>query len=820
MKAFCFLEILKGLLLMIIFTPQVTFANRDDALIRNFNIDGEPKRLYVEVRDFPLTISDDTIEEWKMKIADWAETYWKLYEGYSFKSPANDMDGDGVEVLKLFFKRGTGESGSAGSTGWIRIVGRAMVSPDIEINVQSVIAHEIFHSVQFRYSDINNRYRNTFSEGTAQLVPSLIIPDLNELVSTTFSCESSYLEYPGGQMWFRPGGSGEANVCSTALWWKYLTQQLSRLDQTGIDHGIDTMARLLDYLETPIGWRQRNIDRNTLVADFNDDDLEDILVTSDLYLGIISPMFFNPTTIGVIVDGGRFGGAWKYQHTDQILGAGDMVGDKSAEFIIKSETHLGIIGMEDGKFKSHGIVSFGNTFGTNGWRVKATDEIVGTGDFDGDGKSEFLIKSNSHLGLVEYNESGFKTLSVRQMGNRLVGGGWVLSPEDEIIGLGNFDNNRNMDFIIKSNSHIGIIGYNSVTGEFKSLGARQLSSIPGNISQINVAMLRALGPDCLVLTQPSGLRIFALGEGGSLEEISNVPNSSLPSGFDHLDALIDMDGDGLDELIFKHGSGSLAVGSLELISNSYRNLSIAFAGVEINDGFNGNEYRTTWSPHRDYQILTSGDLDGDGKDELFIRDGGLTLVLGLDELNGFVIGESVSDNQRFDSLIAKLDAFIRYESRGQRNLHSMFMDFAAANYINSLEGSSINNVYRYSDELRHPGAIDFDFDPDTPPVTFAFEGNVDGGSTVPIEQEPWTSLYFRFNSILGHVDISSSQLKFNNENVNHTLIVVEGNRLISKTQETGGQFSKSLALGSNQNAILIVTSFEAPLSYVIQVTGK
>ena len=39
-----------------------SLAAREDALVRDFDIEGDRKRIYIEVRDFPDAISDDTIE--------------------------------------------------------------------------------------------------------------------------------------------------------------------------------------------------------------------------------------------------------------------------------------------------------------------------------------------------------------------------------------------------------------------------------------------------------------------------------------------------------------------------------------------------------------------------------------------------------------------------------------------------------------------------------------------------------------------------------------------------------------------------------------
>lgn len=814
---FLFLSLLAlGLLSATVPFAAASPSGRDDAYIHNFEVNSESKRLYVEIRNFPDE-SDATIEAWKQKFAQWTESAWRSYEEeYGFRTPANFIDTDGVPALKIFYEKGSG-GGNAGATGWIRTAGPPLNTPRVETEAQSTIAHELFHSVQFRYGTMNSRYRATFVEGTAQLAPSLINEDVYELVSTTESCESIYLEHPEGRMWFRPGGEQKANVCSSVLWWKYLTQQFSAGDPNRIDHGIDTLSRLLNHLEPENGWRQREIDQIVAVGDFNGNSLDEMLVTSDFYVGILSPMFFNPTTIGVVADEGCFGGSWKYKATDYIAATCDVMEAENDEFIIQSGTHFGIIGYEDDDFVTYDALFHGARFGEGGWLSQSTDKIVGTGDFDNDGKCELLIQSGVSLGLIERNSDGFATLTARAIGFRLGEGGWLLSATDELLGTGDFNGDRLTDFIIKSDTHVGLISYDPVSQSFQTLGVRALIALTATAPQFHSARLAPNNFDLLIAVGSNGVELFSPAGNGGLSVESFIANGELPGDLSTMQIrFADVDGDGYEELISKADDGTLTAGMLQPTSNTFLAEATAVAGTELNDGWNGREFRVRWTPNAAYRILATGDFNGDGGSDMIVQDNGFRLVITLGENGQFMTREKISDEDRYDSLVSKLDQFIRAESANERNLHSMFTDFSVANYVNALDGPLVTDPYRYSDELRYPDSIDYDNNPSTPPMSFALDRAIANSSSAEIDQEQWASQVFRFTAATGKLELNVEQQR-ETSNASYTTLLIENNHLVRRAIMSGASISETLDIEADQSLILIVTSFEAPLSYTISV---
>ncbi|MFT5107896.1 MAG: hypothetical protein ACI9UA_003531 [Pseudoalteromonas tetraodonis] len=810
-------------LLICVFSISLAAADRGPTYRRDFVIDGVAKRLYFKVRLFTeADASDASIEQWKVDMTDWAEAYWRAYEAAGFKSPANKVDEDGVEALEFFFEKAGGESGSAGATGDIRILGRALGPSYVDRGVRGVIGHEMFHSVQFRYDGINQRYLNTFREGTAVLALELVDEEISQFLATNSSCATGYLTYPGGQMWFRPGGANNANVCHTALWWKYLTQQFSDMDPLDYQNGLDTLLRLLEHLETPTGWRQAATDVVAGVGDFDGDNLDDLLVRSSQYIGTVSPMFFNPDTIAVVANGGRFGGGWKFDVTDEVLGIADLGGDRKPEMVIRSATHLGIIGTDDdGNFVTLHAVAHGNRLGAGGWLTMVDDTVVGIGDFDGDGESEICLRSSTHLGLIDYSPStGLSTRAVLPVTARF-GTGWLFQSTDSFVGTGDFNGDGVADLAIKSGTHYGFVSYDPVAGAFETLAAKPSGSsvaagwsIAVTDNFLGVGRLGSSAVDSLVVQTSAGIAAVSAPSLNVMDLTASINYSNLGLEFQTVAAIADMDGDGRDELVTQLNDGGIRVFE-KGITQAFSLIASMTTGQVLRDGYNGEDSRQSWTVGSGYQVQASGDFDGDSRDEIVLRSGNTTLTLHLNGSSDFNLGTKVVDGGRYDSLLSKLESFIHAESSGARNLHSIFNDFTVANYANSLDWEGVDVRYRYNDTLTYPNAINYDHRSTTSPVVFSLDETVGGPFSQSRTQEPWTVHYYNLSSQGDGLQLDI-QTAFGTENAVFTLLVEREGELIRLDQYEGAGLEEWVSLGGDEQLILIVTTFEAPLQYSLQ----
>jgi len=790
-----------------------TEVGRNESLIKNFILNGDNKRVYVEIRDFNNTISDQQVNEWKNTIASFAESYWRLYDAYDFKSPYTAIE-SGREVLKIFLEQGTGGySGSAGGE-WLRLAGPPLTN-DNQLNLESTIAHEMFHSIQFKSK--LERFSNTLTEGTAVLVPELLNLALHNKISTTYSCDSIYLGNPDGNMWFRPAGSDKHDVCASSLWWRYLSQQLSTQNSSQYDYGIDTIKEMFNHLEAPQGWRLQETDKLQYANDFNGNNIDEILIQNDTHIAVLSPLLYNPSSLSIVANNGRFGGGWRYQSTDRIVGSCHLGGPNGSVFLLQSETHFGIIGMENGTFKTKGVISYGETLGEDGWRIQENDKILATRDFDGNGgRCEFLIQSSSHLGIVAYRNGRFETLTSSVMNRPINPNGWRLRATDELIGTGDFNNDNSIDFVLKNDTLIGIISYDKESHKFQTLGVTARIPISNN-TKFFVGRLKNNDPEALVVSSPSGIQVFTLGSNSNIVEISTISPAQIGNTFGSqltlatFLRLTDLDGNGEKELLIHYDDGTLSARKLNR-NNLFSPLATAITSEELNDSLNGAQYRTKWTPSTNYEVLLNADLDGDGKEELFMRENNRVFVLDLNDSNKFRVHTEVLDNSRFDSLIQRTDAFIKSKTLQTRNLHSLFNDFAIANYLNSLDGVS-DSKYQYA----RKDAIDVDHNPNTPPVIFKLQKNITADETLAtIKQEAWSINYFKFTTASTAIGLASQMA--HNIKANFSFIIVKDKQFIRKAHSTGENFLRTIVLEEGEEVIVIITSFDAPLEYNIHIS--
>ncbi|WP_430408466.1 FG-GAP repeat domain-containing protein [Kordia sp.] len=252
-----------------------------------------------------------------------------------------------------------------------------------------------------------------------------------------------------------------------------LLQNDSRLGILSLNNNSDLLTTHTiannEYFE---GWRYKKTDQILGIGNFNNDSKSDFIIKSYSHLGIISvDNNGNFTAITSGVRNSYLGNSfWKFKPTDEILGVGDFNEDNRSDFIIKSDTNLSILSLdEQNNFTRVAIGTRDQYLGDSFWRYKATDEILGVGDFDGDERSDFIIKSQTNLSILSVNDSGdFTRVTIGQVGQYLGDSFWRFKTTDRILGIGDFNGDGHSDFIIQSNTHIGIIGVNAA-GKFFSI---------------------------------------------------------------------------------------------------------------------------------------------------------------------------------------------------------------------------------------------------------------------------------------------------------------------------------------------------------------
>ena len=219
-----------------------------------------------------------------------------------------------------------------------------------------------------------------------------------------------------------------------------------------------------------------------------------------------------------------------------------------------------------------------------GWVVDTTsNRFLHAADVDGDGRAEIIVTSPWGIGVLGLRGGALTALMLAPNGTRF--GGWLLSTADNWL---------------------------PVTGDLDGDGRAEL-----------------------VVTSPWGLGILRF-DGTTLTSVVMAPNGTafgswpLNTATDRVEAAADLDGDGRAELVLS-GPGGLLVLALD---GAALTVKAAVAEGAAAGGW------TVDSMHDG--VLAVGDVDGDGRAELIVRNEGGIGVVGFD--NGQLHSQLVASN--------------------------------------------------------------------------------------------------------------------------------------------------------------------------------
>ncbi|MEO0898223.1 MAG: VCBS repeat-containing protein [Bacteroidota bacterium] len=227
-------------------------------------------------------------------------------------------------------------------------------------------------------------------------------------------------------------------------------------------------------------WRYNSTDRIKAVGDFDGDNRAEILLSSDWGVGILELRGSNLYSIMAKKNGSRFGG-WNFQSRDnRFEDIGDFNGDGKDDIIITSNWGIGILTYTSANLNALMLKPKDTWF--NKWRYNASvnsgkDIIRGVGDFDNDNRDEILITSSWGLGILELRGNSLYSIVDRPNGTRF--GGWNFqSSANSFKGIGDFNRDGQDDIVISSNWGIGILSKSG--SSLRSLGMKPNGKLVGS----------------------------------------------------------------------------------------------------------------------------------------------------------------------------------------------------------------------------------------------------------------------------------------------------------------------------------------------------
>jgi parallel beta-helix repeat protein len=313
---------------------------------------------------------------------------------------------------------------------------------------------------------------------------------------------------------------------------------------------------------------------------------------------------------------------WDYEEYYSTIQTGDVDGDGKAELLVHSA-----IGMQTYKFNSAGnsweLVASGNPDWSDaeGWGYEKYYSTIQTGDVDGDGKAELLARSGSGMQTYKFN-SAFNSWELVGAGCPAWSdaGGWGYEKYYSTIQTGDVDGDGKAELLVRSAIGMQTYKFNSAgnSWELVASGNPAWSDAAGwdyekYYSTIQTGDVDGDGKAELLARGGNGMQTYRFNSAGNSWELvaSGNPDWSDAGGWgdEKYYSTIqtgDIDGDGKAELLARSASGmetyrfNSAGNSWELVASGNPDWSDA-------GGWDGQQY---------YSTIQTGDVDGDGKAEL------------------------------------------------------------------------------------------------------------------------------------------------------------------------------------------------------------
>jgi hypothetical protein len=315
---------------------------------------------------------------------------------------------------------------------------------------------------------------------------------------------------------------------------------------------------------------------------------------------------------------GTWLGGWNLSAADDVLPfTGDFDGDGQDEVVIRSGWGLGILANNgSGSWTAMTGAPYGTVIGS--LTLRADDTIVGVGRFGSDIRASLIVQGLTGITLLQVSAGSFVSRAYFPYGTRI--GGWLLSRADKIHGVGRSGSGD--AFFITSPWGMGVlqIGAGS-TGTSLAMvttstvfGRWTLDSTDPALRFVKLADVDGDGTTELVVQSAGGIAV--LGVSGSFVHRASFAGHDRIAGvarpLDSLAAVADFNRDGHADFLFQTAYGIRVVGTTDA-SWTFRSIASHPYGTWISSSWNFGSGDTIRS--------VTGDFDGDNQTDFVIESG-------------------------------------------------------------------------------------------------------------------------------------------------------------------------------------------------------
>lgn len=221
------------------------------------------------------------------------------------------------------------------------------------------------------------------------------------------------------------------------------------------------------------------------------------------------------------------------------------------------------------------------------WHFSEQDQVIGSGDFDGDGRSKVLIRSGWGLGVLRQDDAGKWVATAMMPWNSVLPGGWRLGQADTLQTIGKVAGNREV-IAIRSGWGLGFLSQTG--GSLQLLAAfpwgTQLGTwkLEATDTILDAGRIEVATQDSILMRKATAVGYF---------RVPSWPNVSLSQVLGATEAgtalqgrrlgSFDYNGDGTLEVITQTGTtvnivGKVAGGTLNVLGKQQVPGSVAMAG--------------------------------------------------------------------------------------------------------------------------------------------------------------------------------------------------------------------------------------------------